>query len=166
MRTQSLRGGILGDAPFHWDGSLTTFGDVAHETMPQRMHSSVPEDNGIMALARWVNTIPRGAASAGGDPTSIARGQALFHDATVACASCHVGARLSDHALLDVGTGGTFKVPSLAGVGMRGPWMHDGCARTLAQRFDAACGGGDRHGHTSQLTTGQIADLVAYLQSL
>jgi hypothetical protein len=43
--------------------------------------------------------------------------------------------------------------------------MHDGCAPTLADRF-GACGGGDRHGHTSQLTADQVADLVAYLDSL
>jgi hypothetical protein len=43
--------------------------------------------------------------------------------------------------------------------------MHDGCATTLADRF-GACGGGDKHGHTSQLTAAQVADLVAYLDSL
>jgi len=43
--------------------------------------------------------------------------------------------------------------------------MHDGCAATLRDRF-GACGGGELHGHTSQLTPAQIDDLVAYLESL
>ena len=43
--------------------------------------------------------------------------------------------------------------------------MHDGCAKTLADRF-GACGGGDAHGVTSTLTQAQLADLVAYLESL
>ena len=39
-------------------------------------------------------------------------------------------------------------------------------APTLLARFrDARCGGGDQHGHTSQLDEGQLADLVAYLES-
>ena len=44
--------------------------------------------------------------------------------------------------------------------------MHDGCAATLRDRFNPACGGGDRHGVTSQLSSAQIDDLVAYLQTL
>ena len=44
--------------------------------------------------------------------------------------------------------------------------MHNGCAKTLAGRFDAACGGGDRHGKTSGMTPDEINDLVSYLQSI
>jgi hypothetical protein len=66
-----------------------------------------------------------------------------------------------------VGTGLKLQVPSLRGLAWRGPFMHDGCANTLAGRFDAAtCGGGDKHGVTSHLMPAQIADLTAYLSSL
>ena len=37
--------------------------------------------------------------------------------------------------------------------------MHDGCAPTLKDRF-GPCGGGDKHGVTSKLTSGQVDDLV------
>ncbi len=62
-----------------------------------------------------------------------------------------------------VGTGKAFQVPSLLGIGARAPYMHDGCAPTLKERFSAAkpCGGGDMHGKTSQLTEAQIDDLVS-----
>jgi hypothetical protein len=43
--------------------------------------------------------------------------------------------------------------------------MHDGCAATLDQLFDAACGGAD-HGQTAQLDAGQRRDLLAYLETL
>jgi hypothetical protein len=43
--------------------------------------------------------------------------------------------------------------------------MHDGCARTLTQRF-GICGGGDAHGKTSQLNETQIGELVAFMQTL
>jgi cytochrome c peroxidase len=65
-----------------------------------------------------------------------------------------------------VGTGGKFKVPSLIAVGYEAPYLHDGCAATLRDRFGPACGGGDAHGHTQQLTAAQVDDLVAYLESL
>jgi hypothetical protein len=48
-------------------------------------------------------------------------------------------------------------VPSLEAAAA--PYLHAGAA-TLADRFDAGIGGGDKHGHTSQLTTAQIADLM------
>jgi hypothetical protein len=44
--------------------------------------------------------------------------------------------------------------------------MHDGCAVTLAERFTAPCGGGDLHGRTSQLAQTELADLIAYLESI
>jgi cytochrome c peroxidase len=72
---------------------------------------------------------------------------------------------LTTNALVDVGTRGTFKVPSLVGVGARAPFLHDGCAITLTDRF-GSCGGGETHGHTAHLTAAQLADLVAYLESL
>jgi hypothetical protein len=65
-----------------------------------------------------------------------------------------------------VGTGGRVQVPSLVGVAFRGPFMHTGCANTLADRFDPRCGGGDAHGRTSQLNPGELRDLVSYLQTL
>ena len=44
--------------------------------------------------------------------------------------------------------------------------MHDGCATTMRDRFRADCGGGDAHGRTSHLSETQLADLVAYLETL
>jgi hypothetical protein len=57
-------------------------------------------------------------------------------------------------------------VPSLRGVAFRGPFIHNGCAATLRDRFDPGCGGGDQHGHTSQLGESDLGDLIAYLESL
>ena len=64
-----------------------------------------------------------------------------------------------------MGTGVNAQVPTLIGIAARAPYMHDGCASTLHDRF-GDCGGGDRHGKTSHLTATQIDDLVAYLESL
>ena len=56
-------------------------------------------------------------------------------------------------------------VPSLIGLAWRAPYMHQGCAATLADRF-GTCGGGDAHGKTSQLSAEQRADLIAFLETL
>jgi hypothetical protein len=57
-------------------------------------------------------------------------------------------------------------VPSLVGIGYRAPFMHTGCAKTLAERFDPACGGGESHGRVRSLVGEDLTDMVAYLESL
>jgi len=96
------------------------------------------------------------------DPVAAERGKLLF--ASAGCVGCHNGDLFTNLTLQDVGKGGRFKVPSLLGVGARAPYMHDGSALTLADRFGPA--GGDLHGQTAQLNPAQIADLITYLESL
>jgi hypothetical protein len=57
-------------------------------------------------------------------------------------------------------------VPQLHNLAFRGPFLHDGCAGTLLERFTKCGSPGDRHGLTSKLTPAQIDDLVAYLETL
>jgi hypothetical protein len=71
----------------------------------------------------------------------------------------------TNNQTVDVGTGAPLQVPSLIGVAHHAPWIHTGCAKTLRERFDPACGG-DKHGNVAGLADGQIDDLVAYLESL
>ena len=118
---------------------------------------------------RWASgcdTQPLVPKSAPSDPSAVERGRVLFEDPEVGCATCHSGKRFTNNASADVGTGKTFQVPSLNGLSHRAPYMHSGCAATLQDRFTPGCGGGDKHGKTSQLSAGQIDDLVAYLASL
>jgi hypothetical protein len=164
-RTQSLRGGILGSEPFHWDGDMSDFAALVSDVLVQRMGLGRPlAKDKTAALADWIDTQPRLAATVR-DEDQAARGKKLFESEAVGCASCHAGPLLTDNHSVDVGTGAAFQVPALRGVSYRLPIMHDGCAQTLRQRFDAACGG-DRHGNVSQLEAAEIADLIAYLETL
>jgi cytochrome c peroxidase len=95
----------------------------------------------------------------------IERGRQIFQRADVGCPTCHAGTRFQSQGSFDVGTGALLQIPSLRGVVYRAPLLHDGCASNLMARF-IECGGGDRHGHTSQLTSAELADLVQYLESL
>jgi hypothetical protein len=166
-RTQSLRGGILGTAPFHWNGDLKTLGTLMTEVFVRRMNGPPLADDYVDVLGKWIDSVPALPRTPARDPAAAERGRGIFQSPAAGCASCHNGPLLTNNATVDVGTGRPMQVPSLRGVGWRAPFMHDGCAGTLAARFmTTACGGGDRHGVTSKLTAAQLADLTAYLQTL
>ncbi len=165
-RTQSLAGGVLQTAPFHWQGELQDLDSLMDEVFVARMGGMEQSPERIAALAAFIAAIPPAPRAHVSDEDAVQRGRALFESEAVGCAECHAGARLTSPGSFDVGTGAPFEVPSLLGLGTRAPFLHDGCAPTLAARFDPACGGADQHGVTSGLTGAQIADLVAYLESL
>ena len=163
-RTQNLRGGILGTEPFHWNGDIRDFPTLVREVFVGRMAGFQPAVEQTDALAHWIDKQPELKAQAY-EASAAERGKQLFESEAVQCASCHNGRLFTNNQLSDVGTGAPFQVPALRGVSFRTPLMHDGCAKTLADRF-GSCGGGDKHGHTSQLNAGEIGDLVAYLETL
>jgi mono/diheme cytochrome c family protein len=168
-RTQSLRGGIATTAPFHWDGDMRDLGHLMTEVFSSRMGGPLVANDHVQALGSWLDRLPAPPVSSPRDAMAVARGRVLFNDPVVGCAVCHSGAWFSNNQTVAVGTGRPFQVPSLRGIGGRAPYMHDGCASTLKERFRSTretCGGGDMHGKTSQLTEAQIADLVSYLENL
>ncbi len=165
-RTQSMRGTIAGTAPYHWDGDMSDLNKLSHEVFVNRMSGDELQPDQVSALQRWLFAVPAAPSAAVPDAAAVTRGQALFFDSSVGCNSCHAGPRLTNNATLDVGTGGPFQVPSLIGVGWRAPYLHDGRAATLKDRFDPTIGGGDTHGHTSGLTSAQVDDLVSFLETL
>jgi len=165
-RTQSLQVGLRGSEPFHWAGEEHDFSALMQDVFVGRMSGPMLGADQGDAILSWIDAQPRPALSPPADAAAVERGRALFADpARAACATCHAGAHFTNNVNIDVGTGGAFQVPSLVGIGSRGPYMHDGCAQTLRDRF-GACGGGDRHGATSMLSASEIADLVSYLQTL
>ena len=166
-RTQSLGAPLAGTEPFHWGGDMKTFPQIMRNVFVGRMSGPKLTPEQMDATFTWIDRRPRPAAPPASDPAAAERGRVLFHeDPKLACATCHAGPSLTNNMNMDVGTGGLLQVPSLKGVGSRAPFMHTGCAKTLADRFNPSCGGGDKHGLTSSLTSGQIADLVAYMETL
>jgi hypothetical protein len=164
-RTQSLAGGISQKAPFHWSGDLATFEQFFQEVMLGRMALPiVPPSEHVRALATWLDTLPHDLPSDDLDAAAVERGRLLFHDELRACSKCHSGETLSDGRLHDVGTGGSFVTPSLRGVSVRAPLLHDGCAATLAERFGPC--GGTAHGDVSALAESELGDLIEYMKSL
>lgn len=164
-RTMPLEGGVLQRAPFHWDGTLTDMTALVNTVMVTRMGLlSPPTDEQISALGGFLEQLPELPPADGLDPAAIARGEALFRRADVACSSCHSGPQFTDNELVDVGTGGKFVTPTLLGVGLRPALFHDGCAKSIAERFGVC--GGTAHGKPELLSTDERADLITFLRSL
>jgi len=164
-RTQDLGGNLLQRAPFHWTGDMTDIPTLMENVFSVRMAGGEPSDSAKQMLGPFLDRIPAPAAPPPLDAAAVARGETIFESQATGCTTCHNGALLTNKTIINVGTGQPFKVPSLIGVGGRAPFLHDGCAATLADRF-GTCGGGDLHGHTSTLTAGDQSDLVAFLNSL
>ena len=155
-RTQSLAGGV--GAPLHWRGEHADMDALLTDTFERRMGAETGSTN-AEGFAAFLAEIPAA-------PTSGTAPPAVFVSA--GCDTCHSGARYTDETNHDVGTldhgvRTSFQTPSLLGVGVRGPWMHDGCADTLAERFDPACGGAD---HGDALTPAQGVEMVEWLTTL
>jgi len=165
-RTQSVNVGLANTEPFHWSGDMADLKMIMSEVFVTRMGGTPQSDARVDALSAWVFALTAPAAPRAQNDEAAVRGQHLFESEAVGCNSCHSGAKLTNNKTVDVGTGEPMQVPSLVGIAYRSPFIHTGCASTLHDRFDPACGGGDKHGKTSQLTGGEIDDLVAYLETL
>jgi cytochrome c553 len=164
-RTQTLQGDITDTAPFHWDGDLEDLDHLMSKVFVERMGGAEQSEQRVSALTNWLRGVPAIPAPERVDEAAVARGKALYEDDKVACGNCHGGQQLSNGETVDVGTGRPFQVPSLRGIRNRAPFMHDGCAPTLLDRFDPTCGGTD-HGDLTDLSEADLADLVAYLDTL
>ncbi len=168
-RTQAVHVGLKGTEPFHWDGDMSTFGVLVDEVMVHRMGGVPESDSRKGALQQWLFSLTPPAPIIPASDAAATRGRALFESPDLGCTGCHAGPRLTNNQTVFVGTtdpGHSLQIPSLHGVGYRAPFLHNGCAVTLRDRFDPGCGGGDRHGHTSQLAETDVSDLIAYLESL
>ena len=128
------------------------------------------------ALAAFVNnlTLPRSPDHIRGEPLSpeAQRGQAIFHDPTVGCATCHPPPTYTDGLFHDVGSatpneqiGPAFNPPSLLGIYDSAPYFHDGRARNLTELLTTATPG-QVHDLTGLLTPSEISDLTAFLLAL
>jgi hypothetical protein len=162
-RTLSLSGGLLATAPFHWDGDLSTVSSVVQFTFVGRMGGTMPGADVVEALGHWLDQLPAPAPVGTGTLEQVNKGRDLFQRSS--CGTCHSGPALTNNLTLDVGTGAALQVPSLRGVGSHGPWLHDGRAATLRDRF-LPSGGGDLHGSTTWMDDEQLDALVAYLETL
>jgi cytochrome c peroxidase len=164
--------GFLSDAQFNTGTRATPLGDRKAGLSPD-----------LDALAAYVASLDRVPASpfrqAGGELTADgAAGRQLFRQ--LGCASCHSGPDFTDSATGVRHDVGTLKpssgrrlgqpltgldTPTLKGLWLTGPYLHDGSAPTLMDVLTTANPAG-RHGDTAGLTEAQRLQLVAYLRQI
>lgn len=139
--------------------------------------------SGIAPFDRWVSG-DKNAISA-----SAKRGFVIFNEKGL-CAKCHSGWRFTDDSFHDIGVSGTdlgrghilpdidvlkfaFKTPTLRNVDHRGPYMHDGSEKTLADVVDFYNEGGrvTRPSKSEDirklgLTDAEKKDLIEFMHAL
>jgi len=164
-RTQPLDTKLADSQPFHWNGEFETLGGLMNEVFVARMSGLEQEAQRVDALANFLFGLrPRPAVRASTDAAAL-RGKAIFESENVGCTECHQGSSFRTNETVDIGKGEPTQVPSLLGVSSRPPYMHDGCAATLSDRFGTTCGG-SKHGKLADLDDDAMNDLIAYLETL
>lgn len=98
------------------------------------------------------------------------KGEALFFDEKVGCASCHYPPLYSDglrHNLSSTvdNIASFFDTPSLRGLTNSAPYFHDGSASTLEDVLQLSSQK-DQHGSVSHLSTLQKQDLLTFLKRI
>jgi mono/diheme cytochrome c family protein/DNA-binding beta-propeller fold protein YncE len=160
-RTPSLLGTTKNTEPYHWDGDMKDLGMLVDHVFVERMSGPKMDKAHVDVLGNFLFKLPP-PFKLRLEKDVAPRGKQLFEER---CTACHAGSAMTNNRTVDVGTGGAFQVPSLVGVGWRAPFLHSGCAKTLFDRFDPSCGGA-AHGDTRDLTKDQVADIVAFLETL
>lgn len=165
-KTLSLRG-VARSGPWTWHGWQTDLKTALAHSMKTTMQGPEPSKEDVDALHAFVLTLdhPRPAPK----NEAAQRGEKLFK--AKGCAVCHTAPDYTSEEIYVVGLEAPddaykgFNPPPLRGVGRRGPWLHDGRARTLEALLT-------KH-HTPaalsekpDLTAEELADLIAFLKSL
>jgi YVTN family beta-propeller protein len=167
-KTLSLRG-VTKTAPWTWHGHEPDFSKMLQASFINTMSRGALRKEEVEAVTAFLATIDFAPAPRDLPADAVRRGEAVFK--AKACDACHAGpAYTSNEAVLtgleeadDVFKG--FNPPTLRGVAKRGPWLHDGRARTL----DAVLREHHRPLKLSgkpDLTPEELSDLLAFLRSL
>lgn len=182
-QTMSLAGRLAGTAPFHWDGTLEDMDVLMRHTTTERMGGHGTTAEMAAQVSAYLESLPLAPNPRKGRELTAAEQRGALVFAKAECGTCHSGERYTNNAFAHVGTqeaggqttfGGTFappfpldgvNVPSLLGLARTAPYLHDGSAATLTERLMQKKEQ-NLHGKTSSLTTGEVADLVAYLERL
>jgi YVTN family beta-propeller protein len=159
--------------PWTWHGWQKDLGAGIAKSLTETMCGPKPSPEDVQALLAFLETLehppnpnlgPRGALS---EPAR--RGRAIFTD-RAHCARCHKGPDYTSESNYDVkleSDGSPYRLwnpPSLRGLHDRGPYLHDGRARTLDELL--------RKHHTPEMLGGEALspaehdDLLAFLLSL
>lgn len=159
-RTQPLNVGLEGTAPFHWKGDMEDIHMIARQVRQGAMGGIEQTVEREAALRDWMFALRPNNPLRSQSDASAAQGQQLF--GSLGCSSCHAGPSFTSPPSSDLGRG-PLQTPALRGVALRPPYMHDARASTLEE---AVLDMVRTTTSDTELDAGQVASLVAYLESL
>jgi cytochrome c peroxidase len=166
-KTLSLRG-VARTGPWTWHGWQTDFKASLIHSMKTTMQGPEPVAADVDALEAFMKTLDF-APPPGKKDAAAVRGEAVFKNR--ACDACHVPPDYTTDDVFVVGLEDKsdkfkgFNPPSLRGVSTRGPWLHDGRARTLEEVLQ-------KHHRPKvindkpDLSPEELQDLLSFLRSL
>jgi len=159
-RTQPLNVDLEGTEPFHWNGEMDDMHMLADEVRGQRMGGTPQNSERLNALQEWIFSVPPPNPASVPSDSLAAQGAALFTQ--LGCDSCHAGLAYASNGFSDFGQG-PLQVPSLRGVALRAPYMHDGrSADLLAATYDMVAVSPD----APEVSEAEALALVAFLETL
>jgi cytochrome c peroxidase len=169
----SLRN-VAKTGPWMWHGWQKELSASIEKSITETMLGPTPQPPDVEAVQAYLESLAEPAVdwekAAVRTPAEL-RGREVFLGEKGGCHTCHAGPLWTDGRIHDVGTGKPddryqgFNTPSLAGVGRKVLLLHDGRAKDLhalltgPHRPDQVVGRGE-------LTSEEVADLVAYLKTL
>lgn len=169
--TPTLRN-VAHTGPWTWHGWQTDLGKGVEKSLTETMFGPKPSTEDITALLAFLETLqhpPKPGLSPGKQAEAVKRGRTIFVD-KARCLRCHRGAHYTSEQNYDLklaSDGSPYKLwnpPSLLGLSDRGPYLHDGRARTLEELL--------KKYHTPEqlggegLSPSEVKDLIAFLRSL
>lgn len=180
--TPTLWGAGDRQAGWSWAGNVPTLEASIRIMIVDRMKGAAPTQETLKALAAYTRSLPYGPAPFLNDdgvpsdaaPPAVKRGYALF-SGKAGCTNCHEPPSYDSKGVEDVGSGGTFKAPSLRSVSQTAPYFHDGRFKTFEEAVNAMAYGAvtlmtdayrKKTGVSDTLTDAEKSDIVAFLKGL
>jgi YVTN family beta-propeller protein len=160
--------GVKDTAPYAWNGSIPNLAAQVRKSVETTMRGKALSMDQVRDLTAYLDTLApppaRDRLLGKLDETAVGRGRNVF--GKQGCTTCHAPPAYTSEKAHDVGLTDeaglkAFNAPSLRGVGQGGPYFHDGRAQTLAEVFTR-----HRHQLKTELTKGELEDLLTFLRSL
>lgn len=156
-------------APYAWNGKMKDFATQIRSSLEKTMQSDdPPREDQVQDIAAYIGTLelppPIDALRGTLNKEAIARGQKIFEQQD--CARCHAPPTYTTPETYDVGLKDKegnirFNPPSLRGLSHRGPFFHDGSAKTLDEVLLQR-----KHPGDGKYSAEEVKDLVEFLRSL
>jgi len=154
--------------PWTWHGWQKDLGAAVEKSFTDTMYGPEPTKEEVRAVVAFLGTLHHPRLPKNDDDPTIARGETVFKEA--GCVRCHQPPLYTSPQGYDVklDAGGSsyknFNPPSLVGLSQRGPYLHDGRAKTLddvLEQFHTP-----RHIGGPTLTEDERRDLLTFLRAL